>query len=375
MALRLADHVLSGTIDNSVKGTVSGEIRIEGLPEPLKIELQGNAQPDLAGCVLTFSNTAGAIPIEEDLIAHLNSEHRGHAGTITASERRKTYAFPEEEVLDLIGEGKSPEFTWENILYIEWFSLYSGRILIEASDFEWSVDLPRWKMTDADIQEQKEIADAAAGMLREFAIERFEEVNDEIQRAEDKIDPNSDDEFSWEKRFQEADKRADAFKDLLDEAETPEEMEAIFKRVYDSSDTTGKEDSEKGLYDDEGPRDYFALSNEIRDLCEKLQSHVDKVTTIHYTDMEKSPESSEFLSLIIKSGTGVSLLLDTEMPYQRGFLIAHFKREIARCQKLIPAFQKESPEGDSAILKDLWKMRDFLVDLAGMIRNSGGLPF
>lgn len=370
MALLLSEHVLSGTIDNSVKGTVSGELRIEGMAEPLVLELQGNAQPDLAGCVLTFTNS-GAVPIDPDLILYLKPLQRGHAGTISASERRRILRFDFEESFQGSEEGEDSEWVWKNFLYVEWFSHYNGRILIETEDFEWSVDLPRWKLTEEDIQEQAEISAAAANMLREFAVERYEEVNDEIRRAEEEIDPSADDEFAWERRFQEADRRADAFKELLDEAETPEEMEAIFKRVYENADRSREDDLD---FDPEeeaaefSEPDYVILSNEIRDLCDEIRTHVDEITTRHYSSLPDGPESGDFLSLIVKSGTGVTLILDEEMPYQRGFLIAHIKREIARCQKLIPAFQKRLQNPEAPILLDLWKMRDLLVQLAGLLR-------
>ena len=56
MAFRIHDSVVRGEIDNRVKGIVRGKIWVKGRPEPLLIELQGNAWPDLAGCLLTFHN-------------------------------------------------------------------------------------------------------------------------------------------------------------------------------------------------------------------------------------------------------------------------------------------------------------------------------
>ena len=56
MAFRIQDNVVRGEIDNRVKGIVRGKIWLAGRAEPLTLELTGNAWPDLAGCLLTFTN-------------------------------------------------------------------------------------------------------------------------------------------------------------------------------------------------------------------------------------------------------------------------------------------------------------------------------
>lgn len=56
MAFRIHDSVVRGEIDNRLKGIVRGNIWLEGRSEPLTLELRGNAQPDIAGCLLTFAN-------------------------------------------------------------------------------------------------------------------------------------------------------------------------------------------------------------------------------------------------------------------------------------------------------------------------------
>ena len=56
MAFRIHDSVVRGEIDNRVKGIVRGKIWVEGRAEPVVLELKGNAWPDLAGCLLTFTN-------------------------------------------------------------------------------------------------------------------------------------------------------------------------------------------------------------------------------------------------------------------------------------------------------------------------------
>ena len=47
-----------------------GKIWLEGHAEPVVLELKGNAWPDLAGCLLTFTNPQKRIPHP-----HLDSLH------------------------------------------------------------------------------------------------------------------------------------------------------------------------------------------------------------------------------------------------------------------------------------------------------------
>jgi len=54
MAWRLHEHVLPGTIDNSTRGRVNGEIWLAGVDQPLVLELTVPCAPDLAGCELSL---------------------------------------------------------------------------------------------------------------------------------------------------------------------------------------------------------------------------------------------------------------------------------------------------------------------------------
>src|SRR5438034_11559666 len=95
MAFRIHDSVVRGEIDNRVKGIVRGKIWVEGRAEPVTLELKGNAWPDLAGCLLTFSN-----PLEKILHAGLdtlNPIQTGTIGDITASRKVRAFDIPAKE--------------------------------------------------------------------------------------------------------------------------------------------------------------------------------------------------------------------------------------------------------------------------------------
>ena len=78
MAFRIHDSVVRGEIDNRVKGIVRGRIWVEGRAEPVVLELEGNAWPDLAGCLLTFTNPQKRIPHPhlDSLASHPARQHR-----------------------------------------------------------------------------------------------------------------------------------------------------------------------------------------------------------------------------------------------------------------------------------------------------------
>ncbi len=77
MAFRIHDSVVRGEIDNRAKGVVRGRIWVEGRDEPMTLDLQGNAWPDLAGCLLTFTN-----PQKRNPDPHLDSLDPIHAAAL-----------------------------------------------------------------------------------------------------------------------------------------------------------------------------------------------------------------------------------------------------------------------------------------------------
>ncbi|MFT5465437.1 MAG: hypothetical protein ACI8UO_000532 [Verrucomicrobiales bacterium] len=125
MAIRLGDHMQSGVIDSSIRGKVTGELRIEGLENPVTLNLQGYPHPDLAGCVLRFRNPR-SMPVDEVYRDALRTDHVGYAGDISAAQKRRIP--PYDDCYEDVKSGKlDPSiFPWKNILYLEWFDAYAG---------------------------------------------------------------------------------------------------------------------------------------------------------------------------------------------------------------------------------------------------------
>src|SRR4029077_17003778 len=81
MAFRIHDSVVRGEIDNRTKGIISGKIWVEGRDQPVILNLKGNAHPDLAGCLLTFTNCGKRFAYPH--LDSLTREQLGMAGDMT----------------------------------------------------------------------------------------------------------------------------------------------------------------------------------------------------------------------------------------------------------------------------------------------------
>lgn len=140
MAFRIHDSVVRGEIDNRIKGVVRGKIWLEGRAEPVVLELQGNAGPDLAGCLLTFTNPQKRIPHLD--LDSLHPHQRGSIGELTASRKVRVFDVPLAEAFEMIDRGEKPPERMANCLYLEWFSEANGRVVVESADYELTISAP-----------------------------------------------------------------------------------------------------------------------------------------------------------------------------------------------------------------------------------------
>src|SRR5213596_46890 len=152
MAFRIHDSVVRGEIDNRVKGIVCGRIWVEGRAEPVTLELKGNAWPDLAGCLLTFTNPQRCLPHPH--LDSLNPIQRGTIGDLTASRKVRVFDVPLEEALEMIRRKAKPPEHMANSLYLEWFSEANGRVVIESADYELEISAPEWRLSSKEDEER-----------------------------------------------------------------------------------------------------------------------------------------------------------------------------------------------------------------------------
>ena len=223
MAFRIHESVVRGEIDNRVKGIVRGRIWVEGRAEPVVLDLKGNAWPDLAGCLLTFTN-----PLKRVADPTLDSLHplqRGSIGDLTASRKVRVFDVPVKEALEMCRRKEKPPEHMANCLYLEWFSEANGRVVIESTDYDVTISTPEWRLTP---EEDAERARQAAAGMTDF-MQRLTEAIEQHQRGQK--DPEEQwDEHDYEKFLKECDARTDKYGELLDKYGHSEEAEEKIAR-------------------------------------------------------------------------------------------------------------------------------------------------
>jgi len=218
MAFRIHDSVVRGEIDNRAKGIVRGRIWVEGRAEPVVLELAGNAWPDLAGCLLTFTNPQKRVGHPH--LDSLDPIQRGSIGDLTASRKVRVFDLPLEEALAMIRRKEKPPEHMANCLYLEWYSEANGRVVIESADYELTISAPEWRMTP---EEDEQRAKQAAAGMDDFMKKLTEAVEQQKRGQKDPEEPW--DEHDYEKFLKESDARTDKYMELLDKYGNSEEAE------------------------------------------------------------------------------------------------------------------------------------------------------
>jgi len=239
MAYRIHDSLERGEIDNRVNGIVRGKIWVKGCPEPIVLELKGNACADLAGCLLTFTNPKDPIPLHH--AESFNPMQRGCIGDITASRKVRVPSVPMEQFLHW-PKGKGPRPThWANCLYIEWYSRANGRVVIESTDYDLKISEAEWQLTPEEDAERAR--QSAAGM--DYFMQMLTEAIEEQKRGQK--DPEAEwDEHDYEKFLKECDARTDKYGELLDKyGDSEDAEEKIAKEMGWLRELTPEESEEK----------------------------------------------------------------------------------------------------------------------------------
>jgi len=232
MAWRIQDSVIRGEIDNRRKGWVRGRLWLAGLAEPVKLDLEGNACPDLAGCLLKFKNPAKTLPLRKKPV--FNPVQRGKIGNLSASQKARVFAVPDAEALAMMDRGEKPPERIANALYLEWFSDGNGRVVIESADFELNISAPEWRLTPAE--EKQRAQDAEAGW--EMFSRQLNEALEKQKRGQK--DPKAEwDEHDYEKFMKECDARTDKYMELQEK--------------YGDSDEAGVKIAKEMGWDSEDP--------------------------------------------------------------------------------------------------------------------------
>jgi len=239
MAWRIHDSVLRGEIDNREKNIVRGKVWLDGLAEPLVLELSGNACADLAGCLLTFRNPKPTIPIRRDMPPA--TVQRGKVGDLTASRKVRVFDVPLDEVHRMAERGEKAPEHMANSLYLEWFSEMNGRVVVESADYELEISPPQWQFSPED--EAQRAHDAATGWSHflaqlDAAIEKHERG---AKDPEEKWD-----EHDYERFMKESDARTTKYGELLEKyGDSDEAEEKIAEEMGWTQELTEEEAEEE----------------------------------------------------------------------------------------------------------------------------------
>jgi hypothetical protein len=195
MAWRIDNAVIRGEIDNTVPGRTNARIWLIHQDEPLLLNLEGDCWRDLAGSLLTFVNPN---PDHDLGPPELANPQTGQVGDMTASRKCRVFTDTPDH----------RDFTWKNMLSLEWFDQVNGRVLIEAPGFEIFIHTGEWRQTEQQESAQK-IANQNA--MRDY-IAAF------IRRSEqgDVWTSENANEYQWEQRLRESDRLAEAFQEVLE---------------------------------------------------------------------------------------------------------------------------------------------------------------
>jgi len=221
MAWRLNHSVVRGEIDNRKRGLVTGRIWLFGREMPITLELEGNCLSDLAGTRFTFTNPS---PVEGEPTG-LAEIQRGKVGDITASRKVRDVSASQISRIMRSGTHKIPTGKLANALYLEWYSQFNGRVVVESIKYEIKMGERVWSPSSEEEASQQT-------SNQENIFSWLDELTDRFEAADetDSADDQSMDEFEWERFMRESDARADKFSKLFEKYIEHPERDRIIAR-------------------------------------------------------------------------------------------------------------------------------------------------
>jgi hypothetical protein len=394
MAWRIGDCVVRGEIDNRQKGVTQGRIWLEGYAEPVVLELEGNACPDLAGCLLRFTNPQPTGPMRSDKGFALLQ--RGSIGDLTASRKvRSSAGTSDDRECDQLS----------NCLYLEWFSEANGRVIIESADYLLQVSPAEWRLTPGEEKERQTAADSAwANFINALnaAVHKHEQG---IQDQDAKWN-----EHDYERFLKASDARADKLTELIDKFGHSEEAWEAIEQAMGWTD----ELDEQQLAAEEMDGLAAASANEPEPEPSRLREGVNWIRTpdgdirhplqhrcfeaaIRISDrceeLGLSREDDDALALMfdefhttsIKLAGALGSIARGAEPFDPAFTVAYLKRALDHLHKTQAALEtvgaRRAEQSDcgrptlpdaltAEIRRELFEIREGILDLMKQYRNQ-----
>lgn len=392
MVCRLDKCITRGEVDNTERGRVVGRLWLLGRDEPLELDLQGDAWPDIAGCKLSFVNPkARAQPAADEL----GPLQRGLVGDITGSNKCKVPDFsgnnanlPLEDI----------PFVWKNCLYLEWFSESNGRVLVETTDFEVTISERQWELDDDDHQAQQ--------MLN------LQAMRDYISTMglgpdlgpEDLPWPGDVSEDAWEEHLKKGDRINEVAKEVFEkyQDEPDHEQKQAFVMGWDHLIKDGEADDEpkpeemsdkaadveSAGWNEKGENLVFESVDELLAHLERHAHPLEKQTRAfgdhaaakledlvigawHDEDDDDPPPRHRFIGNLFLIADKLSTVLSTNSEDQkpRGYVLAITKRCLKWANEAFAALAEMMNERPDAVdelnrLRDgLFEIRDGITDI------------
>jgi hypothetical protein len=358
MAVRIdQESVIRGEIDNLTKGTTKVRLECSG-GFITEITLTGNAWRDVAGRVLTLHNPK----VDNSLERHpsLVENDNGITGDITAARKVKELQVSVEEAMMHGREGRSVPHVWKNSLYLEWFTLHGGRVVLEATDFEMMVGEPEWIMTD---EEEKETHQHARDALVNFMDQL---VNLDASRQQvDNLTKGKEDlnEFEWEQFMKHSDKVTDRYMELLDKfGDDREKIDELmgWKKPTETAQSFEDVWLDQPLLDsdwEEPPEHPIRIM--VSDLLSQMGDSKDSL------DNSEGDLWFAVANIGAKLSGALSGYCSDKTFDDDGFTIAQLKRVLALVNEATPLMQKTNP----GQLQGLMHLRQAIIDLQQELRK------
>jgi len=376
MAWRLDQHVIKGEIQNRIPGTVSGLIWLKGLNQPVELKLKGNCYRDLAGAKLVFENPEP----EEGNFTGLDICQEGVVGDITASKKVKIPIDPETAIGEFV-DGKIP-YVIGNCLYLEWFSERNGRVLIETTDYKWTVTLPQWSLSENEEIEQR--------LRNQQAMFDFmDNLANAIEPEDDPLPSSGEmNEFQWEAYLQKSDARSDMLMELFEKyGDDPKCEELVAEAMGWEIESIDYPDEEDELWDEDGllneekpsPDEYLPnhpLISEMMDVTSRIFFETESRKLLN----EES--SNPWNQLLWHSQLTVSKLIGAleevaeGVDPEPGFVVATLKRALHLIHMTIStleaasSLQEEKESWQVDIRKALFSLRESILNLMQEYRQN-----
>ena len=374
MACRIDKEVVRGWVDNTQPGKVTGEIFFEGWNKPMQLELEGNCYRDLAGSRCEFKNPSPLLNRRLDI----NPEQVGKVGDMTASRRCKVPDIISP--LDLMDQNEKDlnvPVRWSNVLYLEWFSEYNGRVVIELPDVEIDVTLPKWKMSK---DEEKQQIRNNYKNLTSFLDSIVEEKMPPRKADSTKEDM---DEFEWELFMKESDAKSEKYGELLEKyVDHPDRDKIINEQMgwnFDESKIIESWSEDFEVEEEVYPDDIFdrkkhPLVKRMGDLWFTIHEYIDGYPLDH-AEEETTGILVADLIFNIQCASAKSGSVLSQDGFENGMIIAKLKRAITYIHEAINIAGNEKV---SKTLKDiieptqaeLFVIREEMIKIMDKLRKS-----